>query len=243
MTDPQLNPEYQSPAKAALSAARANMKAGSAAAADGLLDQAVASVIDAGEETTKAILYQLAYWDIVTFDPQRAGERLYLFPERRLREHDPKQVSLVAIAGALLFLLFLVLWVLLAAIGKELTGKESVGMLESGAPGLLAVVRLSPRFEEFRQSRYSGDPTRGSRGPSVTAEELDNLVEGVGDLIDFAANQQDGFHWKPEDLAEAQKQMPSTVKEFRPVIIKLRAMATRKWQDRDESNEPPSPSA
>lgn len=231
MADPRLNLRYERPAKDALAAARDNLKAGKAAAAAGSMNQAVASVVDAGEEAAKSILYQLAYLDIVTFDEHRAGERLYLFDERRLRDHDPKQVSVVAIAGLLLAVLLLILYSLSEVFGQvfgqKLPTANLMGMIKSEAPGLVAVVTLSERFEELRQSRYSGAPKTGVRGPRVTTEEFDNLLQGVDEVTEFVANLQDGNLWKPEDLGKAQEVMPATVKEFGPPIDKLRETFSR----------------
>jgi hypothetical protein len=222
---PRRNPQYRRKARAALAAAKANLKVAELAAANEALDQALAALIDAGEEVAKALLYNAAYEDIVTFDFRRAGERVFLFGESRLKEHDPKQGILVAYS-----VLFLVIEVALRNRSMDEADRERISRdpdpwIRREFPGYIAIMETAQRLEELRQGRYSGKPKTGRRGPKLSRVEFERLGGGIRQLVEFAEYEQRVFRWKRGDLSKAQATLPAIVRKMNPIVEKAKRRA------------------
>ena len=219
------NPSYRRKARVALTTAKANLKVARLAASNQTMEQALAALVDSGEEVAKALVYNAAYEDLVTFDYKRAGDRAFLFGEDRLSEHDPKQGVLVAFAA-----LFLMIGVTLRT--RKMSGPdlESIShdpepWMRSEFPGYVSIIDTAKRLEELRQGRYSGKPKTGRRGPKLSAREFESLARGIEGLIEFSEFEQREFRWKRGDLAKAQATLPALVRKMNPIVEKAKRHA------------------
>ncbi len=222
---PKLHPKFRLKARDALALAQDNFHTAQDSEGVGRRNSAANSLVTAGEEAVKARVFWLAYEDLVTFDPARRNERIYV-SIRDLERHGPKQVLLLILDVTLAF----------GAAGLEFREfsqekqRKFAGdpgpFLEQHVPGLNTLAALQDRLEDLRQSALSGMPKSGRPRPRLTPEEFANLSSAINTLIGFCDFEQNHYTREPGELLRSQRILAASM----PGLIALAETLTRRQQ-------------
>jgi len=208
----RLNPEYLEPSRQALAQAKENFRVAIDCANRGKLRKAGAELVAAGEEVARALVLHDAYEDLVTFDPSRKDERMFIDEKELRKSHRLKYILLSAHSFALPF--NQVRSRLTASSGESMDEAvpDPISIMRSEYPNEMTLVETLSQLEELRQGNYSGPSSKGTPIPDLDRLTFDRLAGAVELQLEFATFQQHVYVRSPGELEELQAKMPGIVK-------------------------------